>query len=138
MRISYFQKSYQILNHFWKINYVTPNLRVCAINNSPKYKCGKVNETDVLVAKWKLFTNKEKNHYEAAKPRKSTIQKTKIVTKHSYSHIPDAVVIHLTLTRIYTWMLPKQTSCLKESSMDSFNLEFLSKLDFNGLIKSHK
>jgi hypothetical protein len=61
------------------------------INNSPKYKCGKANETNILVTKWKLFTNKEKNYSEAAKPRKSTILKIKLVTKYSYSHIFDAV-----------------------------------------------
>jgi hypothetical protein len=39
-----------------------------------------------------LFT-KEKNHSGAAKLRTSTIQKKKLVTKESYSHAPDAVVV---------------------------------------------
>jgi hypothetical protein len=45
---------------------------------------------------------KEKNHSEAAKLRQFTIQKKKLVTKQSYSHIPDAVVVPLTLRHTYT------------------------------------
>jgi hypothetical protein len=45
---------------------------------------------------------KEKKHSWAAKPRQSTIQKKKLVTKQSYSHAPDAAVVPLTLIRIYT------------------------------------
>jgi len=36
-------------------------------------------ETDILLTKWKL--SQEKNHSEAAKPRISIIQKTRLVTK---------------------------------------------------------
>jgi hypothetical protein len=36
-------------------------------------------ENDIFLTKWKL--NQEKNHSGAAKPRISTIQKTKLVTK---------------------------------------------------------
>jgi hypothetical protein len=47
--------------------------------------------------KWKLYG--EKNHSGAAKPRISTIPKTKLFTRHSYSHTSEAVVIPLTLTQ---------------------------------------
>jgi hypothetical protein len=80
---------------------------------------------------------KEKNHFGAAKPRQSTIQKEKLVTKQSYLHTPDTVVVPLALTCTYTWTSLNQTSYLKSSSMDSFNLKLFSKLDFHRLIKSH-
>jgi len=44
----------------------------------------KFKEDNIFVTKWKLC--KEKNHSGAAKPRISTILKTKLVTRHSYSH----------------------------------------------------
>jgi hypothetical protein len=44
-----------------------------------KYQNAELNETNILLTKWKL--SQEKNHSKAAKPRISTIQKTKLVTK---------------------------------------------------------
>jgi hypothetical protein len=41
-------------------------------------------EDKIFVTKWKLY--EEKNHNGAAKPRISTILKTKLVKRHSYSH----------------------------------------------------
>jgi hypothetical protein len=38
-----------------------------------------LNETDIFLTKWKLIY--EKNHFGAAKPRISTIQKTKLDTR---------------------------------------------------------
>jgi len=32
---------------------------MCVINNLPKYKSGKVNETDILVTKWKLLSKRK-------------------------------------------------------------------------------
>jgi len=57
----------------------------------------KIKETRYLLTKWKLC--EEKYHFGVAKPRISTIPKTKLVTRHPYSHILYAVVIPLTLTR---------------------------------------
>jgi hypothetical protein len=45
----------------------------------------KFKEEKIFVTKWKLY--EEKNHFGAAKPRISTVPKTKLVTRHSYSHI---------------------------------------------------
>jgi hypothetical protein len=78
--------------------------------------------------KWKL--SEEKIHLGAAKPRISTIPKTKLVTRHSHSHISDAVVIPLTLTRSPSWMLSNQVSYLKGSLMESFTLGPTPKIDF--------
>jgi hypothetical protein len=44
-----------------------------------KYQQIEIKETDILLTKWKL--SQEKNHSGAAKPRISTIQKTRLVTK---------------------------------------------------------
>jgi hypothetical protein len=44
-----------------------------------KYQNAELKETDILLMKWKL--NQEKNHSGAGKPRISTIQKTRLVTK---------------------------------------------------------
>jgi hypothetical protein len=85
-----------------------------------------------------ILCTSEKNHSESAKPRKFTIQKKKLVTKQTYSHTPDAVIVPLNLTHIYTSTPLNQTSYLKGSSMDSFSLEFIFKIDFKRLIKSHK
>jgi hypothetical protein len=41
-------------------------------------------EDKIFVTKWKLC--EEKNNSGAAKPRISTILKTKLVTRHSYTH----------------------------------------------------
>jgi len=63
----------------------------------------KVNDTYILVTKWKLFVPKRKTtpghpNLGNALFRK---KKKKLVTKQSYSHTPDAVVVPLTLTRTY-------------------------------------
>jgi len=73
---------------------------------------------------------KRKNYFGAAKPRISTILKTKLVPRHSYLHTSDAVVISLTLTRSSSCTLPNQVSYLKESSMESFTLGPTPKIDF--------
>jgi hypothetical protein len=44
-----------------------------------KYQNAELKEKNILLTKWKL--NQEKNHSEAAKPRISTIQKIRLVTK---------------------------------------------------------
>jgi len=46
---------------------------------------GEYKKDKIFVKKWKLC--EEKNHSGAAKSRISTILKTKLVTRHSYSHI---------------------------------------------------
>jgi hypothetical protein len=51
---------------------------------------------------------------------------TKIVTL-TYSY---AAIVFCTLTRNPTWTPPNQVSYLKGSSMDSFTLELISKIDF--------
>jgi hypothetical protein len=88
----------------------------------------KIKETRYLLKKWKLC--EEKNHSGAAKPRISTILKIKLVTRHSYSHTSDAVVLPLTLTRGHSCTLPNQFSYLKGSSMKSFTLDPTPKIDF--------
>jgi hypothetical protein len=85
-------------------------------------------ETRYLLTKWKLC--EEKNHSRAVKHRISTTPKTKLVTRHSYLHTSDAVVIHLTLTRSPSWTLPNQVSYLKGSSIESFTLGSTPKIDF--------
>jgi hypothetical protein len=87
-----------------------------------------IKETRYLWMKWKLC--EEKNHFGAARPRISTIPKTKLVTRHSYSHTSDVVVILLTLTRSPSWMLPNQVSYLKGSSIESFTLGSTPVIDF--------
>jgi hypothetical protein len=44
-----------------------------------EYQNAELKETDILLTKWKL--NQEKNHSGATKPRISTIQKIRLVTK---------------------------------------------------------
>jgi hypothetical protein len=100
--------------------------------NQPKYKNAERKEYRYFGDKVKILCTKEKNYSGADKLKKSTFQKKKQVTKQSYSHTPDAVVVPWTLTRTYKWEPPNQTACLNGSSIDSFNLELLSKLDFNG------
>jgi hypothetical protein len=60
----------------------------------------KINKIDILVMKWKLFVLETKTtsgqpnqeiHYSEKKKKKK--KKKKLVTKHSYSHTPDAVVV---------------------------------------------
>jgi len=48
---------------------------------------------------------------------------------------PYAVVIPLTLTRSPSWTLPNQVSYLKGSSMDSFTLGLIPKIDFTRTIE---
>jgi len=48
---------------------------------------------------------------------------------------PYAVVIPLTLTRSPSWMLPNQVSYLKGSSMDSFILWPIPKIDFTRTVE---
>jgi hypothetical protein len=57
----------------------------------------KIKEIRYLLTKWKLY--EEKDYFVAAKPRMSTIPKTKLITKHLYLYTSDAVVILLTLIR---------------------------------------
>jgi hypothetical protein len=52
---------------------------MCAKMCVTKYQNAELKETDILLTKWKL--SEEKNHSEVAKPRISTIQKTRLVTK---------------------------------------------------------
>jgi hypothetical protein len=54
---------------------------------------------------------------------------------HTY---PDAAIVPCTLTHNPMWMLPNQVSYLKESSMDSFSLELLPKLDFVQTRNTHR
>jgi hypothetical protein len=77
-------------------------------------------ETNILLTKWKLLS------------------KEKPLRGRQTQKIHYVVVIPLTLTRTYTRMPPNQVSYLKGSSIDSFSLGLLPKLNFNGLIKSHK
>jgi hypothetical protein len=84
-----------------------------------------------------METQLREKSLRAAKPRISTIQKTRLVTKHSHLHTHNAVVIPYTLKCTYTRTPPNQVSYLKGSSMEFFSLGLLPKLDFNGLIKSH-
>jgi hypothetical protein len=77
---------------------------------------------------------KRKNHSEAAKPRKSTIRRQNEYID-SNTHIPDAAIVSRTLTRNPTWTPPNQVSYLKESSMDSFTLGLLPKIDFTWTIE---
>jgi len=84
-----------------------------------------------LLTKWKETQLKEKS-LRAAKPRIFIIQKTRQGTKHSHSHTRYAVVIPCTLTCTYTQTSSNQVSYLKGSSMKSFSLGLLSKLDFKG------
>jgi hypothetical protein len=51
----------------------------CVLQCATKYHNAELKETDILLTKCKL--NYEKNHSGAAKPRISTIQKTKLDTK---------------------------------------------------------
>jgi hypothetical protein len=44
------------------------------------FKLQNLKETNILLTKWKL--SEEKNHSKAAKPRISTIQKTKLVHRN--------------------------------------------------------
>jgi hypothetical protein len=55
---------------------ITKCVQRCVQQNINKLK---IKETDILLTKWKL--SQEKNHSGAAKPRISTIQKTRLVTK---------------------------------------------------------
>jgi len=48
---------------------------------------------------------------------------------------PYVVVIPLTLTRSSLWTLPNQVSYLKGSSMDSFTLGLIPKIDFTRIVK---
>jgi hypothetical protein len=57
---------------------------------------------------------------------------TRLVTKHSHSYTRYAVVISCTLTCTYTRTSLNQVSYLKGSSMESFNLVLIAKLDFTG------
>jgi hypothetical protein len=88
----------------------------------------KIKEIRYLLTKWKLY--EEKNHFGAAKLRISTIPKTKLITRHSYSHTPDAIVIPLILRQSPSWTLPNQIFYLKGSSMESFTLGPTPKIDF--------
>jgi hypothetical protein len=63
--------------------------------------------------KWKLFEPKDKNHYGAAKPKKSTIMKKQQITRSLYSQ-PFAVVTLLNYNKQPTYLLLSQT--LRESS----------------------
>jgi len=38
-------------------------------------------KTNILLTKWKLFTNKKKDHSETVKSKKSTILNAKLVTR---------------------------------------------------------
>jgi len=51
---------------------------------------------------------------------------------------PDATIVPCTLTCTYTRMLPNQVTYLKGSSMDSFNLRLLPKLDFTRTKTTHR
>jgi len=51
---------------------------------------------------------------------------------------PDAAIIPCTLTYAYIRTLPNQVTYLKGSSMDSFSLEFLPKLDFARTRTTHR
>jgi hypothetical protein len=44
-----------------------------------KYQNAELKEIDILLTKWKL--SQEKNHSGVAKPKRSIIQKTRLVTK---------------------------------------------------------
>jgi hypothetical protein len=73
---------------------------VCVINCVTKYQNAEFKEDKYLVNE--VETQLREKHSGAAKPRIFTIQKTRLVTKHSYSHIRYAVVILCTLTCTYT------------------------------------
>jgi hypothetical protein len=63
-------------------------------------------------------------------------QKTKLVTKHSHSHILCSG--HTVHSDMYIYTNASRPGLLPEgSSIDSFNLGLLPKLDFNVFIKSH-
>jgi hypothetical protein len=89
----------------------------------------KINITRIFVNE--LETQDEKNNSGAAKPRISTIQKTKLDTKQKHSYTPDAVVVPCSLTCNPTRTLPNQVSYLKGSSMESFTLGPTLKIDFS-------
>jgi len=99
--------------------------------NQPKYKMRKVNN-ELFWWRSGNFLYQRENSFEVDKPKKSTIQKKKLVTKQSYSHTPDAVIVPLNLTRTYMWTPLNQTSYLKSFSMNYFSLDLISKLNFKG------
>jgi len=73
-------------------------------------------------------TQDKKTHSEAAKPKISTIQKTRLDT---HSHTPNAVVVPCSLTCNPTRTPPNQVSYLMGSSMESFTLGTTPKIDFS-------
>jgi hypothetical protein len=93
----------------------------------------KINKIYILVKKWKLFVLKRKITSRQANTGNPLFRKKKkkkkLVTKQLYSYTLDAIVVHLTLTCTCMRTPLNQTSCLKGSSMDSFNLGLLPRLD---------
>jgi hypothetical protein len=93
---------------------VTPNLSVCVcacvINNSTKFKYEKVNKTDILVTK--LLSK-----------RKSTPRQP-----NPGNQLTEEIASYKAIVLTYLWC----SSCTLNSNT------YLPKLDFNGLIKSHK
>jgi hypothetical protein len=63
---------------------MTSNNQVCVFVCSKNILNAEYKEDKIFVTKWKLC--EEKHHSGAAKPRISTVLKTKLVTRHLYSH----------------------------------------------------
>jgi hypothetical protein len=63
------------------------------INQSTKIYNAECKERIYFCDEVKTLCTKEKNYARPAKSNKSTIQKKKLVTKQSYSHTPDVVVV---------------------------------------------
>jgi hypothetical protein len=64
--------------------------------------------------------------------------KDKAINKAVTLTYPDAAIVPCTLTHNLTWTLPNQVSYLKGSSMDSFSLGLLPKLDFTRTRTTHR